>query len=229
MKTHTKLVLKNILSAILTMLIMIASFFSIIGVIFNIVYTPAPIISYSMCPTLNNDAPDATTVGDYAYMNNFASYKNNDIVIAEVSWNNDAIIKRLVGTPGDTIQIKDETTHYGLYVNENLLYTKEKTDRGYKTNEANKGSIEYYSYYIKLLESDRVSTTTASNGEKCILLNEGEYFLMGDNWGESKDCITQGTITKAEILGKVDFVIKMNENKFFAMLKQMILTAFRFN
>ena len=229
MKAHTKLVLRNLLSSIIVVLIMIVGFFSITGIVFNIVYTTAPIKSFSMCPTLNEDVPNADTYGDYAYMNNFAIYTNNDIVIAKPSWNSDAVIKRLVGLPGDIVEIRDETTHYGLYVNNNLLYKKEKTDIGHKTELLGKGSNAYFEDYKELLENDIVSTTTLPNGNKAILLGDDEYFIMGDNWGESKDCITQGPVKKSEIVGKVDFVVKMNENKFFAILKQMIIIAFKFN
>lgn len=230
MKAHTKLVLRNLLSSIIVVLIMIVGFFSITSIVFNIVYTPAPIKSYSMCPTLNNDVPDVNTYGDYAYMNKFATYTNNDIVIAKpTTWNTEAVIKRLVGLPGDVIEIRDETSHYGLYVNNILLYNKDKTDFGYKTKNPDKGSNAYYEDYKDLLKKDLVATTSLPNGNKAIILGDDEYFIMGDNWGESKDCITQGPVKKSEIVGKVDFVIKMNENKFFAMLKQMIITTFKFN
>ena len=128
MKFRTKTILKNIISAILVTIIMIIGFFCITGLVFNFVYTPAPVSSYSMYPTLNKDAPDANTEGDWAYLNKFAEFKNNDIVIAKVNWHSKAIIKRLIASPGDTLEIRDETTHYGLYVNENLVYTRDKTD-----------------------------------------------------------------------------------------------------
>ena len=51
--------------------------------------------------------------------------------------------------------------------------------------------------------------------------------LMGDHWEESTDCITQGPVLKDDILGKVDFVIPMKENRFWGMLKQIIITTFK--
>ena len=51
---------------------------------------------------------------------------------------------------------------------------------------------------------------------------------MGDHWEESTDCITMGPVSENEILGRVDFVIHMKENKFFAMFKQMVKTLFAF-
>lgn len=225
MKSHSKRILNNTISAILAILIMIVGFFSLVGITFNIVYTPASIKSYSMWPTLNEFVKDPYTVGDYAYMNNFAKPSNNDIVIAKVNWYGEEIIKRLVASPGDTLEIRDETTHYGLYVNENLVYTRDKTDVDVHGGEG--GTNEYFESYKTLLQSTQVSTGTTSAGEKCILLKEDEYFLMGDNWSETLDCMKYGPVSLTNICGKVDFIIKMGENKFFEMIKQILITTFK--
>jgi len=217
---------KNIISAILVTLITIVSFFSIVGIVFNIVYIPAPVHSFSMYPTLNKDAPDFEAEGDWAYLNKFAGYKNNDIVIAEVNWHSKAIIKRLIASPGDTLEIRDEITHYGLYVNEELIYTKEKND--ISIHKLYGGTNQYYENYLNLLNTlPEENLATTSKGKPCIKLNKDEYMLLGDHWEESTDCITKGPVKKDEILGKVDFVIPMKENRFWGIFKQMIITTFK--
>jgi len=225
MNNRAKTIIKNIVSSIIVILIMIIGLFSITGLIFNFVYTPAPVSSYSMYPTLNKDAPDKNTPGDWAYLNKFAEYKNTDIVIANVSWHSNAIIKRLVASPGDIIEIRDENTHYGLYVNENLVYTKEKNNISIHGKFG--GTIQYYQNYLALLERLPNQVVKNSKGNPAFKLNENEYFLMGDHWEESTDCITQGPVKKTDILGKVDFVIPMKENRFWGMLKQIIITTFK--
>lgn len=216
---------KNIISAILITLIIIVSFFSIVGVVFNIVYIPAPVHSFSMYPTLNKDAPDFEAEGDWAYLNRFAEYKNNDIVIAEVDWYSKAIIKRLIASPGDILEIRDEITHYGLYVNEQLIYSKEKND--ISIHKLYGGTNQYYENYITMLNNNPEKVVKDSQGNKCFKLDENEYFLMGDHWEESTDCITKGPVKKNEILGRVDFVIPMKENRFWGLFKQMIITTFK--
>ncbi len=225
MKFRTKAIIKNIVSAILVTLIMIVGLFSITGVIFNYVYTPAPVSSFSMYPTLNKDAPDFETEGDWTYLNKFSSYKNNDIVIAEVSWHSKAIIKRLIASPGDILEIRDENTHYGLYVNESLVYTKEKTN--VSIHGILGGTNKDYQTYLTLLENNPQNVIQDSQGRNCFKLNENQYFLMGDNWEESSDCLDHGPVKKDEILGRVDFVIPMKENRFWGMLKQIIKTTFK--
>lgn len=226
MNFRTSNLIKNIINAILTSVIIFVGLFLIVGIIFNIVYIPAPVSSFSMYPTLNKDAPDFETVGDYAYLNKFADFNNNDIVIAEVEWYNNAIIKRLVASPNDILQIKDQGECYALYVNEKLIYTKEKTDQS--VHGLIGGTNQYYANYLLLLENNPNNVVLNSKNEECFKLQDNQYFLMGDNWAESLDCTTKGPVTKNQILGRVDFVIYMNENKSFAMFKQMIKTLFAF-
>lgn len=225
MKFRTKAIIKNTISAILVTLIMIVSLFSITGIIFNIVYTPAPVSSFSMYPTLNKDAPDFETEGDWAYLNNFADFKNNDIIIAEVNWHSKAIIKRLIAIPGDTLEIRDENTCYGLYVNEKLVYKKEKTD--ISIHGIHGGTNKDYQSYLNLLENYPQNVVLDSQNRKCFKLKENQYFLMGDNWEESTDCLDHGPVNGKAILGRVDFVIPMKENRFWGMLKQIIKTTFK--
>lgn len=226
MKFRTKNIIKNITSAILTSLIIFIGLFSIVGIVFNIVYIPAPVSSFSMYPTLNKDAPDFDTEGDYAYLNRFASFSNNDIVIAKVDWNEDAIIKRLIASPNDYFQIKYEGENYALYVNDKLVYAKEKTDKS--IHGLTGGTNQYYLNYLELLNNNPDNVILNSNNERCFKLKDNQYFLMGDNWAESLDCIVKGPVTKNQILGRVDFIIYMNENKFVAMFKQMLKVLFTF-
>ena len=229
MKFRTKNLIKNIISAILVTLIMIVGFFSITGIVFNIVYIPAPVYSFSMYPTLNQDAPNLETAGDYAYLNKFADYSNNDIVIANVSWYDKAIIKRLIACPNDILEIRDENTNYVLYVNEKLVYKKEKNDNCSLHNglHSSSGTNGYYQHYLTMLEKNPSKVVEDSNGNKCFKLDKNEYFLMGDHWEGSTDCIEKGPVSKDEILGKVDFVIPMKENRFWGMLKHMVTTIFK--
>lgn len=226
MKFRTKNIIKNTVSTILTSLIIFIGLFSIVGIVFNIVYIPAPVSSFSMYPTLNKDAPDFETEGDCAYLNRFASFSNNDIVIAEVNWNEKAVIKRLIASPNDYFQIKDEGENYALYVNDKFVYSREKNDKS--IHDIVGGTNRYYSNYLELLNNNPDNVILNSNNEKCFKLKDNQYFLMGDNWGESLDCIEQGPVTKNQILGRVDFIIYMNENKFVAMFKQMLKVLFSF-
>ena len=114
----------------------------------------------------------------------------------------------------DKIEIKDETDHFSLYVNDSILYTKDKygnQDSYYKT-----GSYGYYENYKSfLLNPEFQKWVKNENGTSYIQLGEDEYFLMGDNWGSTTDSIMKGPVKENEIIGKVDYIVDLtNDNPF---------------
>ena len=141
-----------------------------------------------MQPTINNSITDQHAEGDIIYINKFSSFSRNDIVVAKADWYENLIIKRVVGVPGDKIEIKDEISHFALYVNDTLFYTKEiygEDETFYKT-----GSIGYYSKYLDFLKNPEFEKyVVTTNGRTYIQLGENDYFLMGDNWGHTTDSI----------------------------------------
>lgn len=213
MSSRSKRIILNITSSILTILIMFVSFFALVNIIFNIVFIRTNVKGFSMLPTLNQNVPSEDIDGDIVYINRFSDFSDSDIVVADVDWwTSGYIIKRLVGSPNDVVQIKDEGDQYSLYVNEEILYTKEKnSDTNYY----------YNSIYLTFFEKYPQNTTINEAGEKCIKLNENEYLLMGDNWGHSTDCLTGGPAHKDEIIGRVDIIIPYGENQFRTLVSKM--------
>ena len=213
MSSRSKRIILNITSSILTILIMFVSFFALVNIIFNIVFIRTNVKGFSMLPTLNQNVSSEDIDGDIVYINRFSDFSDSDIVVADVDWwTSGYIIKRLVGSPNDIIQIKDEGDQYSLYVNEKILYTKEKnSDTNYY----------YNSIYLTFFEKYPQNTTTNEAGEKCIKLNENEYLLMGDNWGHSTDCLTGGLAHKNDIIGRVDIIVPYGENQFRTLVSKM--------
>lgn len=82
-------------------------------------------------------------------------------------------IKRVIGLPGETIEIKDGDV---------LIYNQENPD-GFKLNE------EYL--------------TEETIGRQRVLIPEGTYFLMGDNRDSSLDSRNFGVVPSDNIVGKV--------------------------
>lgn len=81
------------------------------------------------------------------------------------------LIKRVIGLPGDTVEIDGTTV---------------TITRGDET-------IELTEPYLRTQTSRQLTTVLAGN----------EYFVMGDNRGESSDSRTWGAITREDIVGRV--------------------------
>ncbi|WP_304507749.1 signal peptidase I [Anaerotignum sp.] len=127
--------------------------------------------------------------GDLVFINklatSIASPEKGDIVICQLDYDGqrEKIIKRVIGLPGDEIDIvwngDSENVEYYLYVNGELIeepYLSEPM--------MTKGDIEYP-----------------------FTVPEGSYFVMGDNRNGSIDSrrVSIGAIEKKNLVGKVIF------------------------
>ena len=213
MTSNKSRIIKNVICSILIVLIFLMSFIILINLFCNFVYVETRVRGFSMQPTINSNVLDSNAEGDTIYINQYAPFSNDDVVVAQVNWPgiDGYIIKRLVGKPGDKVQIKDEDTHYGVYVNNSLLYTKEKfgeNDLFHRT-----GTVGYFANYQDFLSNPKFQNYVASeNGETFIKLGEDDYFLMGDNWGHTTDSIAKGPLKFADIIGKVDLIVDSTDN-----------------
>ncbi|MDD3393630.1 MAG: signal peptidase I [Anaerotignum sp.] len=127
--------------------------------------------------------------GDLVFINKLATSigtpKQGDIVICQLHSDEqrEKIIKRVIGLPGDVIDIvwngDSENVEYYLYINDELIeepYLEEPI--------MTKGEIEYP-----------------------FTVPEGSYFVMGDNRNASSDSrrTSIGAIEKKDLVGKVVF------------------------
>ena len=135
------------------------------------IFTPIRVNGTSMNPTLEE--------GDIMLLNKLSrnSIKRFDIVV--IDHNDDDIIKRVIGLPGDKIEYKDNKLYVnGKKVKEN--FTKNKDE---KLND----------YSIESLEHKTVP--------------KNYYFVVGDNRPNSLDSRMIGFIHKDKIRGKASFII----------------------
>lgn len=175
----------------------------------------------------------AVQPGDYVILDTKSTeFEVGDIVSAIVNWdtNNDGvleeehIVKRLIGTPSDWIKIvetelEDGSIQYDLYVNGEILYSKAQYEFvGYSTitGEAmyldNTYTYKNYLAYLKYYEGTS-SVQTDENGDKCIVLGEDEYLIIGDNWQSSYDCFDAlAPVSSADLEYKVVGVIEYGKN-----------------
>ena len=175
------------------------------------IFEPRIIPSASMHPTLIEK--DRLIIERYSRF--FTSPEMGDIIvfyppheqIREGFWNlmarltglfckDIAYIKRVIGTPGDTVEIKkEEDETYGVYVN------------GKKLNEPYIQSP----YEYPVCDEEMFCKIT---------LEDNEYFVMGDNRGNSFDSRFWGPVKKERIIGtnKIRFW-PLNRLKYFPPVK----------
>lgn len=134
-----------------------------------------PVIGDSMKPQLEEE--DEALVNRLAYL--LSRPKRGDIVVFKPNGNENShyYIKRVVALPGETVQIVDGE----------LIVTDEKGQRVESTGKE-ETQIEY-----------------AGVAEEPVLLDIGEYFVIGDNDAFSEDSryADIGNVKKEDIEGKV--------------------------
>ena len=225
--TTLKYYFKNILVALLIVLIFCCGLLAVANITFYKTHLRERVKGYSMLPTLNSNVEDSSTSGDTVYVSPYAEVYRDDIVISSPTWHPSLIIKRLVGLPGDKIQIKNFDDAYGLFVNDKLLYEKSKLS---ENNGGYSAANYHYQKYLSFLNNPKFSAyVETKNDETYIRLGEDDYFLMGDNWGNSLDSLSEGPVSRREIVGKVNLIVDYKNQDRMVVIKHVLKKVFSFN
>ncbi len=212
----------NILSSILVVMTMCFAFLSLVLIVFNFTYIKTDVSNYSMYPTLNELAANSKEQCDVVYINKYRPLQVGDIVVANVTWNEKPVVKRLVARPFDTMRVEDLGNEYALYINDSLLYTKEK----FMLHPDDNGRLyesSTYNHYVAIVNYIKAHSTTNT-----VTMGVDEYFLLGDNWAGSDDSSRHGTVTRSQIIGASDVVIHKGDNKINVLLGTILKGIFSF-
>ncbi len=146
---------------------------------------------HSMDPTLKG--------GNHLVAINYFTPERGDLVTAKED--DRVIIKRVIGLPNDTIEIKNDK----LYING--AEQEESYLNSFKEAFAEDRLHEVYSYnQAYQTRAAQMSNFTLDNDGKSefkIMLKDDEYYLLGDNRPVSKDSREVGAFTRSQITGKV--------------------------
>ena len=89
------------------------------------------------------------------------------------------------------------------------------------------GTLSYYKKYLSFLSNSKYVET--ENGESFIRLDKDEYFLMGDNWGNTLDSLSEGPVSRKEIEGKVNLIVDYKNKDRFVVEKHVLKQIFSFS
>ena len=167
----------SILSIILSLIWSFILAFIIVGAVYIFLGRPFTVSGASMYPTLHN--------GDRMILSKIGDINRFDVVVLKAPDENVEYIKRLIGMPGDTLELKQGV----LYIN------GKKIEQPFINTEA----LQKQTVFIDDF------TLQSLTGETKI--PEGKYFVMGDNRGVSRDSRMIGLIDRKAIEGKAVFTI----------------------
>ena len=172
-----KLPKPTIWEELLSWIISFAISFTILALFLVFVGKPFTVSGQSMYPTLHDS--------DRMFMSKLGDIKRFDIVVLQAPDQDKEYIKRVIGIPGDTIEVKDGK----LYINGQVV------DQPFINTELLMNKTVYIDDF----------TLHELTGE--LKVPEGKYFVMGDNRGVSKDSRMIGFIERSAIEGKAVFTI----------------------
>lgn len=151
--------------------------FIIVGGVYFFLGRPFTVSGASMYPTLHN--------GDRMVLSKVGDIHRFDVVILKAPDENVEYIKRVIGMPGDTVEMRSGV----LYIN------GKKIDQPFINTEALAKQTVFMDDF----------TLESLTGESKV--PEGKYFVLGDNRGVSKDSRMIGFIDRSAIEGKAVFTI----------------------
>lgn len=145
----------------------------------SFLFSPIKVNGTSMVNTLHDG--DTMILNKISYK--FSNLKRFNIVVIKTE--NSYLIKRIIGLPGEKIK-------YEIKDNKGILYIN-----GKKINE-------------EFINDDTKVKTCSIDSDLCkdgILISKDNYFVMGDNRGDSIDSRIIGVVNKKNITGTTKLVI----------------------
>jgi signal peptidase I len=168
---------KNVKKEIISWILTLGSAVLIALFIRTFIFEPIFVDGQSMCDTLQDKEVMFVTKPEYI----FGEPQRGDVVICKYPGRTENFVKRLMGVPGDTIEVKSNV----VYINGEAL------DEPYLTPTRNDDGFSM----------------------EAMTLEDGQYFVMGDNRDNSHDSRNYygygkpATLTRSQIIGHVRCVI----------------------
>ncbi len=161
-----------------------------IALFYFFVFTPNEVSGPSMLPNFEDgdfllvSRPHTWFYGTEIANTLGITYERGDVVIFREPGAGD-IVKRIIGKPGDSVRIENGV----FFVNGEAVEEQ-----------------------FTILNNERLDGVFLIDGGSAVILDEGEFFLAGDNRDVSFDSRSLGPINISDIKGKVIFRIYPSES-----------------
>ena len=201
---QTDKVILNLVSNLIFVYCVILSF---IVIMFSLVTIECEVVGTSMQPNLNIKGAHKS---DTAYVNKYDhDYEYGDIIVIDLD--NEIVIKRVIGLPGDIIDIVEYSDTYKLERNgeilqENYIYLRYNAS----VDQIQDGMDKTKQRFDNL----KINKPELFNDEGKFVVKENEIFVLGDNRHVSNDSSQNGAYSYDNIQGIVENVRYYGESKF---------------
>lgn len=187
-------------------------------IMFSTVTIECEVVGSSMLPTLNNYS-SYEKKHDVVFVNTYdkdIAYK--DIVVCKTD--GDDIIKRVIGLPGDVIDIVWDEYEYKVELNGKII--EEDYILVYNDPRLPISNRNGMTYTFDRFQHLKVSHPELFNSESKLVVPEGATFVLGDNRHVSVDSSSMGTFMIEELMGKVE-LIKYHDTSEFSFYYDYIM------
>lgn len=151
-------------------------------------FSPFLVVGDSMKPNFQNGERVIVNLLTYR----FNEPEAGDVIVLDVPEEDRRFIKRIIGVPGDKVELKGDQ----LFINDKLVeepYLREAIAESAARGETYNGEGAWFDFPNARVEGN--------------IVPEGYYFVLGDNRSDSTDSRIIGFRKEEDIIGRVDVIM----------------------